>query len=614
MNLKIENTASSKEASKSTAADTDKLKKEAKARGEYIVSVSGNEKGLSAIAKKFGMSLTDFKNMTGLTKDALQKGQVIKNIPAVKIESGMGLAALARKNGMSLKELTALNGIKENYKPQKGEYFYVYPQKQKNRPEKTVKKEPPKSTPDVKPKKETKPAAPKLSASDIAKKLEDAADDYRGAVGKEAFDSVFEQIDKNNVIDVVNNFKEKYNKSLINMISDEWSSDKDVRKKAMTKIFDLVAEKTQNSNKELREEFIKVLNDEFYSWGFVSTKKMDKIINGMINPEEASGTGNKRRKQRTDNTGSNASHLSGKVYPNEIFYSTNGGKSKDITPTTMTTIKDREGNYVNAGTLKSWALSSGKRDEGFKDVKDPFIMRPLPNYNTETKKLEAVTEVLEPTSDGNLDGKVVILNPGHGGYQQNNGYFDAGTVLSVKNAEGKEMPIEEWRVAQSYVEKISDNLRNRGAQVVIVSGAVKNGGMAAQKYLENMLAGKKGDDNVRDLIESTDKSDMLFLSVHVESAKNKPDEKFCTVRYTKDIDKELADNINKHVKQGFTSLTPNTTPDNLYVNRAANGITSSLLEIGNIANENITNSLLSDYDQKKYANCIANAIEETMLN
>ncbi len=79
MNLKIENTASSKEVSKTTAADTDKLKKEAKARGEYIVTVSGDEKGLSAIAKiQFGMSLTDFKNMTGLTKDALQKGQVKK--------------------------------------------------------------------------------------------------------------------------------------------------------------------------------------------------------------------------------------------------------------------------------------------------------------------------------------------------------------------------------------------------------------------------------------------------------------------------------------------------------------------------------------------------------
>ena len=54
----------------------------------------------------------------------------------------MGLAALARKNGMSLKELTALNGIKENYKPQKGEYFYVYPQKQKSRPEKLQKSSP----------------------------------------------------------------------------------------------------------------------------------------------------------------------------------------------------------------------------------------------------------------------------------------------------------------------------------------------------------------------------------------------------------------------------------------------------------------------------------------
>lgn len=115
-------------------------------------------------------------------------------------------------------------------------------------------------------------------------------------------------------------------------------------------------------------------------------------------------------------------------------------------------------------------------------------------------------------------------------------------------------------------------------------------------------------------MDSTDKSDMLFLSVHVESVKENPDAKKCTVRYTKDIDKELAENINKHVNQGFMALTPTLANDNLYVNRAAKGITSSLLEIGNIANEKITNSLLSDYDQKKYANCIANAIEETMLN
>ncbi|HIS36828.1 TPA: N-acetylmuramoyl-L-alanine amidase [Candidatus Scatousia excrementigallinarum] len=611
MNFEITNNASTQGTNRtSKPEDSEKIKREAKAKGEFIVSLSTDDKTLTSIAKKFNMSLTDFKNMTGLTKDTLQKGQKIKNVPTAKIDSGMGIASVAKKHGMTLEQFCALNGIKKDYKPQKGEYFYVFPNNtSKKKPSNTSAA----NTPAAKPAKETTAPEKPLKAEEIADKLEEAADDYRGVVGKEAFDKVFNQINKDNVIDVVEKFKEKNGKSLINMISDEWSSDKEVRKAAMTKIFDLVADKTKNSSKELRDTFIDELNDEFDSWGFVSTKKMDKIINGMIHPEEAEKpSGNK--KTRTDNTGSNASHLSGKVYPNEIFYSTNGGKSKDITPTTMTTIKDGDGNYVNAGTLKSWALSGGKRDKGFKDVKDPFIMRPLPNYNTETKKIEAVTEVLEPTSDGNLTGKVVVLNPGHGGYQQNNGFFDAGTVLSVKNAEGEEMPIEEWRVAQSYVEKIADNLRDRGAQVVIVSGAVQNGGMYAQKYLENMLAGKKGDDNVRDLMDSTDKSDMLFLSVHVESVKENPDAKKCTVRYTKDIDKELAENINKHVNQGFMALTPTLANDNLYVNRAAKGITSSLLEIGNIANEKITNSLLSDYDQKKYANCIANAIEETMLN
>lgn len=620
MNLKIEISSKTRGTNGTqTGTDIEKIKREAKENGEFIVSVSSDDKTLTSIAKKFNMSLTDFKNMTGLTKDTLQKGQRIKNIPTAKIDSGMGLASIARKNGMTLEQLCTLNGIPQNYKPQKGEYFYIFPQKNKNthptQTQDTTVKQPAtnsEQTPITKPQPKTEQAKP-LTAEDIADKLEEAADGYKGAVGKEAFDKVFNQINKNNVIDVVEKFQEKYGKSLINMISDEWSSDKEARKSAMTKIYDLVAEKKGIKNREQREEFINNLNDEFDSWGFVSTKKMDRIINGLIHPDQAESPASSK-KARTDNTGSNASHLSGKVYPNEIFHSTNGGTSKDITPTTMTTIKDREGNYVNAGTLKSWALSGGKRDKGFKDVKDPFIVRPLPNYNTETKKLEAVTEVLEPTADGNLSGKVVILNPGHGGYQQKNGFFDAGTVLSVKNAEGEEMPIEEWRVAQSYVEKISDNLRNRGAQVVIVSGAVKNGGMHAQKYLENMLAGKKGDDNVRDLMNSTDKSDMLFLSVHVESAKDKPDTKKCTVRYTKDIDKELADNINKHVNQGFMALTPTPDKDNLYVNRAAKGITSSLLEIGNIANEKITNSLLSDYDQKKYAKCIADAIEETMLN
>lgn len=732
--------------------ETIKKKRELRAKGDYVID---KKTTVSELAKKFGMSVDEFKKRTGIKGSTLKPGQIIKNVPTGQIPSGKGLTALAREYGMTLSEFCALNGIDRNYPPQKGEMFYVKFKAENNSSAKSKSSEVNAgeaglAVPELDA--ETKAEVDKIKTpEEIARALYEEADHKIGAVGKDKFNAVFAKLNKDNINDIVRAYNEISPKeSLINMISSEWGSDKEVRKAAMTRVYDLLAEKagspkatderreafieelnnefdsfgtvstkkldkmifnmsektpaeiagalkeaagekgciekdnfqmpfsdinknnvmevlkeydkikgsgwfsdsslldtiasewssSQESRKdamtklydlvaqnvgskvatpEKRQEFINELNDEFDSFGTVSTDKMDEILNSYVYPDgkpvkTKKSDSKKKQIERNGNTGSNASHLSGKAYPNEIFYSTNGGSSKDITPTTMTTIKDTDGNYVNAGTLKNWAISGGKRDPGFKDVEDPFIMRPLPNYNTETKKIEAVTEVLEPKARGNLDGKVVILNPGHGGYQQKNGYFDAGTVLSVENAEGKQMPIEEWRVAQSYVEKIADNLRNRGAKVVIVSGAVKNGGMYAQKYLEGMLAGKKGDDSVRKLMQDTDKKDMLFLSVHVESAKEKPDATMCTVRYSKDIDKELAEKINQHVNQGFTVLTPRATRDQLYVNNATKGIPSSLLEIGNIANGHITNSLLSEYDQKKYAECIADAIEDTMLN
>ena len=732
--------------------ETIKKKRELRAKGDYVID---KKTTVSELAKKFGMSVDEFKKQTGIKGSTLKPGQIIKNVPTGQIPSGKGLTALAREYGMTLSEFCALNGIDRNYPPQKGEMFYVKFKAENNSSAKSKSSEVNAgeaglAVPELDA--ETKAEVDKIKTpEEIAKALYEEADNKAGAVGKDKFNAIFAKLNKDNINDVVRAYNEISPKeSLINMISSEWGSDKDVRKAAMTRVYDLLAEKagspkataerreafikelddefnsfgtvstkkldkmifnmsektpaeiagalkeaagekgciekdnfqmpfsdinknnvmevlkeydkikgsgwfsdsslldtiasewssSQESRKdamtklydlvaqnvgskvatpEKRQEFIDELNDEFDSFGTVSTDKMDEILNSYVYPDgkpvkTKKSDSKKKQIERNGNTGSNASHLSGKAYPNEIFYSTNGGHSKDITPTTMTTIKDADGNYVNAGTLKNWAISGGKRDPGFKDVEDPFIMRPLPNYNTETKKIEAVTEVLEPKARGNLDGKVVILNPGHGGYQQKNGYFDAGTVLSVENAEGEQMPIEEWRVAQSYVEKIADNLRKRGAKVVIVSGAVRNGGMAAQKYLEGMLAGKKGDDNVRELMKDTDKKDMLFLSVHVESAKEKPESKMCTVRYTKNIDKELADNISRYVNQGFMALTPDSTHDNLYVNNATRGIPSSLLEIGNIANGHITNSLLSEFDQNKYAECIANAIEATLLN
>lgn len=584
---------------KDSTTDTEKLKKDARAKGEYIVTISGDEKGLTAIARRFNMSLSEFKNLTGLTKDTLVKGQVIKNVPHAKIPDGKGLNYLAKQNGMSLEELLKLNGLPKNYKPSKDEYFYVYPKTK----EPVKKNEIQKSSSVTRKTVTEKPQFPKeqpAAPNEIAEQISDAVSSNIGAVGKEDFGKAFLQINDKNVKQVIKAYDElpDNDESLINAICSEIMSSKELRKDAVMTIYDNLAKQTNASTPAKRQEFKAELDKEFNKFiGMVSTDKLDEMINEMI-----------------DNNSKTVKRTTGGKFADEVLKTSNGGNSEDITGATLTSIKDGNGKYVTAGTLKSWAISSGKRDKGFSKVENPYIVRPLPNYNTETKKIEALTELRDSTGTGDLNGKVVILNSGHGGYQQNNGYFDPGTVLSVKNAEGKEMPIEEWRVAQSFVDNLSDELRSRGANVVFVSGAVRNGGMAKQHYLENLIEGKKGSDEVRELISGTDKSDMLFLSVHVESAKERPDSRMCTVRYTKDIDKKLSENINKHLQNGFMALTPDVTHDNLYVNNATKGVTSSLLEIGNIANGEITNSLLSSNDQKKYMKCVADAIEETMNN
>ena len=594
--------ASTNNGSTEAKKDIEKLKKEARTKGEYVVTVSGNETGLSVIARKFNMSLSDFKKLTGLTKDTLTKGQVIKNVPHEKIPDGKGLKYLAEKNGMTLDELLKLNGLPKNYQPAKGEYFYVYPKDAivQEKSGKTIQKTKPKQVKKIDNGNVRKKDTPSVSPQKIAEQIRDAVSSNYGAVGKEDFSKAFLQINEKNVKQVIKAYDElpDNDESLINAISSEVWSSKDLRKDAIMNVYDNLAKQTKTVNASKRQEFKAELDKQFGKFiGMVNTEKLDSMINSMINHQAVP----------SKPKGSSST-------PMEIMKSSNGGSSEDITSSTLTNIKDGSGNYVTAGTLKKWAISSGKNDKGFSKVENPYIVRPLPNYNTETQKIEALTELREPTRNGDLNGKVIILNSGHGGYQQNNGYFDPGTVLSVKNAEGNEMPIEEWRVAQSFVDKLSDELRSRGANVIFVSGAVRNGGMAKQHYLENLIAGKKGSDEVRELISDTDKSNMLFLSVHVESAKERPNSRMCTVRYSKDIDKELSDNINKHLKKGFMALTPDVTHDNLYVNNATKGVPSSLLEIGNIANGDITNSLLSSYDQKKYMKCVADAIEETMNN
>lgn len=560
---------------------------------------------LSVIAKKFGMNVKEFMEWTGLKKTGVNAGQII-NLPTSKVPKGKGIMALARKYNMTLEEFGKLNKLPKpynTYQANKDEIFYVKNNGKSSSSSNEVVL--PKSVSDTMPKPPPKPKeAPKVETNPaLANKQkwgssytpEELADKiYEGskkiaAVGKPDFDALIDEINPKNVEAVLKAYTKK--ESLVDTLISEVRSDKADREKAAMKVFDALA-KAKGVSDETKEAFKTELHEQLYKfWGFANSTELDKTINSILDGKSVVKV-SKPPKTPAQNSGEAAA---------------------------LTTVKDSHGNRCTKGQLQKWAIASAKKDEGFSKVKNPFIQRPLPNTDA-NGKIEASAEIKLPTnSNGPMKGKVVFVNPGHGGYRFDNGYFDSGTVLSVKNAEGNHMPIEEWRVAQLYAEDLTQNLQAKGATVVIVTGCVGDkktgkGGMSEDKYLEKMLQGQKGSKEVRDLMKNTKKSDMAFISLHVESTSVPSSQKLCTVRSNDAGDKNLAEKVRDNIAKNIPILTPKTKSNRYYVHRAMGSeIPAVLVEIGNIQNESITNSLLSRNDRGKYTAALANALQETLV-
>lgn len=651
------------------------------------------------------------------------------------VPKGKGIAALARESGMDMKMFCQLNGIEyskwRDYKAKDKEVFYIIGKPDNSAKQKTTPAKPAPAKTETKPKPApAKPQqAPKASTiktpaaankakwgsdytpAELAKNIYSLSKKYYGAVGKPDFDALVSQVNPKNASAVIKEYKKLNGESLLHTLTREVRSDEAKRKQAALKVYDALA-KAQGTPAAVRNGFVKELNDQFDSIGFVNTKKLDETLNRMMaSPAElaqkmkndihgkwgASGTDSfnelmalvtPRNAQqvikayddlKTGETlikgisrevnsskdarkadimhvydmlamqkGSSASKraefqnelnkefnslglVSTKKLDEMINSITGSSAAGSATPASESKgnapmpIKDLAGgNYkvklgngktMTANSLRKDAITSARKDEGFNDVKNPHIIRPLPNVNS-AGKIEAASEIHLPTGkNGPMKGKVVIVNAGHGGYGPKNGFFDAGTVLSVKDASGQKRPIEEWRVAGSYTEDLTKKLQAKGATVVVVSGPVRNGGMAEDKYLENLLAGNRGSADVRKLFKGTNKSNIAFVSIHVESVKTDPKRKACTVRANNDAgDQALAQKIQKHVGKNIFCLRPEIATNDYYVTRAMGPkIPAVLLELGNIANDNIAASLLSSNDRGKYTQAVADALEETLL-
>ena len=354
---------------------------------------------------------------------------------------------------------------------------------------------------------------------------------------------------------------------------------------------------------EKRVEFEAELDSQFNKlFGKVNTEKLEDILFDRVSQNVSES---QIASEKVPDSAKNMSPLKQKLYyPSEEY---------------LNKIVQIGGTSYKIRDLQSGAVNGAKRDPAFSAVapQNRYIIRPYP-YVNENGQIEATSEVRMPTSSkGPLKGKVVIINAGHGGYSPANGYFDAGTVLSVKNAEGNEMPIEEWRVADMYAEELTEKLQAKGATVVFVNGAVRNGGMSSSSYLENLLNGNRGDSEVKKVFKNTKKSDMLFMSIHVESVKTNPESKACTVRACNNDagDNTLANNVISNVSKNINILKPDKAYNDYYVTRTmGQEIPAVLVELGNIANEKVKAALLSKNDRGKYTEALSQAIEQTMNN
>lgn len=494
---------------------------------------------ISVLAKNMGLTVTQFQALTGVT--SLKTGAVLKfkmdEVPAHK-----GIMALAQKYNMDFTEFCKLNKIPapyREYSPKKGEKFYIInglgKSANKTQSTATTSTSTPKTTPakpvPAKPKRvaqtthkttKSKPRTPMTkgekaihaaamagakvvsnvakwgtgySPEEIAKGLNKSANDHWGAVEKADFQEMLKQINPKNASAVIKAYKKiSPNESLINTITSEIRSGKDARKNAVMYIYDSLAQEKKYTQ-SARAKFKANLDKEFDKWvGMVDTSQMDKIIDSMLRKTSTQATIPSKKTTRVPHNGTVV-----KLTKSEKTF----------------TVSDLQRGAIASGKkealekFKEYCASNNiKFDEKMLDLA-PIERYPAPVVKN-GKIVSAETALLRPTAKPN--GKVVVLNPGHGGYSSRNGCFDPGSYSFIKKGNGKYAPLLEYAKMKEYSDDLTEKLRAQGYAVVIAGGHAQT--MTDQNTITNVIsklnAGQKGG-------QKYSKSNIVLISLHADS-------------------------------------------------------------------------------------------------
>lgn len=604
---------------------------------------------LSSIAKKFSMSIEEFMQWTGLKKQSVNVGQVIK-FPTDVVPDGKGIMALIRKYNMTFEEFGKLNNLPKPYREyiaSKGEKFYVKPSKvdTKGKTSTSAKTQAPTqaktiSRPKPKPKatgriaKSAAAAGASVGATvgsymqkiakwgssytpnELATNIYTKAEEHWGAVGKPDFDALIKEINPKNAEAVIKaypkNSKNTKRESLIKTITSEIRSDKELRKKAAMHVYNALAT-AKKAPESKRKEFQAELDKQFDKLiGMVDTTKLDSMIAGLSGKAKVS---------RGSATPQRVKAKAGTSKSGQIRKSILKAAQKEISDAFYKSRTDSRGitvpSYIDqmvAAVNKNSTLTPTQKQQQIAKIRKAkvnisTISRPFPNVD-KSGKIDNTPKVTEFKPTGKSNGKVILLNEGHGGFTGS--AFDGGAYSFQERPKGSNTyyPIEEFQIVKPYSRDLTKKLQAKGYTVVTFAGEVTN--MANRQLVQKLTAKytkKFGQNNA------------MLISLHSDSGTSKGSGVLYDKRDAKDT--ALATSINRALnKQSWISAKPAERPyeevdtktkqkkltHSLYVLTKSHGIPSNLLEIeylGGVRSLNLTSSAY----RKQFVNGTLEGIE-----
>lgn len=604
---------------------------------------------LSSIAKKFSMSIEEFRQWTGLKKQSVNVGQVIK-FPTDVVPDGKGIMALIRKYNMTFEEFGKLNNLPKPYREyiaSKGEKFYVKPSKvnTKGKTSTSAKTQAPTqaktiSMPKPKPKatgriaKSAAAAGASVGATvgsymqkiakwgssytpnELATNIYTKAEEHWGAVGKPDFDALIKEINPKNAEAVIKaypkNSKNTKRESLINTITSEIRSDKELRKKAVMHVYNALAT-AKKAPKSKRKEFQAELDKQFDKLiGMVDTTKLDSMIAGLSgNAKVSRGSATPQRVKAKAGTSKSG----------QIRKSILKTAQKEISDAFYKSRTDSRGitvpSYIDqmvAAVNKNSTLTPTQKQQQIAKIRKAkvnisTISRPFPNVD-KSGKIDNTPKVTEFKPTGKSNGKVILLNEGHGGFTGS--AFDGGAYSFQERPKGSNTyyPIEEFQIVKPYSRDLTKKLQAKGYTVVTFAGEVTN--MANRQLVQKLTA---------KYTKKFGRNNAMLISLHSDSGTSKGSGVLYDKRDAKDT--ALATSINKALnKQSWISAKPAERPyeevdtktkqkkltHSLYVLTKSHGIPSNLLEIEYLGGVRSLNLTSSDY-RKQFVNGTLEGIE-----